>query len=133
MKAPDSEGAPVMFSQAPSELCAVAWRGVSSESDSIIAYAWRGDTGWVRGPRPQGHLLLAAPCSLTPALDREGHRGPERPMLPLPWRRGLRGCESREHRGHQDPLVLAWASRPTVPVSSAEPADWSFPSSVLVW
>lgn len=42
LKAPDSDEAPVMFNQASSELCEGTWRGVSSERDSIIAYAWWG-------------------------------------------------------------------------------------------
>lgn len=42
LKAPDSDEAPVMFNQASSELWEGTWRGVSSERDSIIAYAWWG-------------------------------------------------------------------------------------------
>lgn len=44
LKAPDSDAAPAMFNQASSELWEGAWRGASSERDSIIAYAWRGTT-----------------------------------------------------------------------------------------
>lgn len=42
LKAPDSDEGPVMFNQASSELWEGAWRGVSSERDNIIAYAWGG-------------------------------------------------------------------------------------------
>lgn len=40
LKAPDSGVAPAMFSQASRGPWEEAWRGVSSERDSIIAYAW---------------------------------------------------------------------------------------------
>ena len=40
LKAPDSGVAPAMFSQASRGPWEEVWREVSSERDSIIAYAW---------------------------------------------------------------------------------------------
>lgn len=78
LKAPDSDEAPVMFNQASSELWEGAWRGVSSERDSIIAYAWWGKGSTQRtgeGHPGQGGPSLASPA--VPSLsDPHPHPAP---------------------------------------------------------
>lgn len=68
LKAPDSDEAPVMFNQASSELWEGTWRGVSSERDSIIAYAWWGKDSTQRTGEGHSRQVDLSLACLTPAF-----------------------------------------------------------------
>lgn len=129
LKAPASGVGPAMFSQASRGLWAAARRGGSSESDSIIAYAWRGDTrhrpagepgapGRLR-PRPSHRL-----GPLSPTREERGQvpgPGPWRPDPPnQAWRRSQEG--RRGERGRPGPgRGVPWPLSAPPAVTSATP------------
>lgn len=97
LKAPDSGVAPVMY-QASRGLWEEVWRGVSSERDSIIAYAWRG-TGWDTQDRQvsrwAGGLQIADRLSLAQIQMERGGQGPKDTRLSSRPGRGRREQEGR--------------------------------------
>lgn len=107
LKAPDSDEAPVMFNQASSELCEGTWRGVSSERDSIIAYAWWGKgstrrTGEGDSGQVDPSLARLTPTS-TPA-PTQSRRKKENKALQRPRLSSL-GERDRSIRGQGAPLL----------------------------